>query len=195
MAGLQLPELFTQPVRGRALRRVAGHRLFAPIVGNPTVLASLVTGSAAIILFGGGLEMPLRDFARLFAELPDLCGPPEPPARMRVRDGRIVEANQAAVSAYGFDHQALLTMKIGQLRAPGISRGLGRCAVLARADRRPAAARRADHGGMRGRAQTAGRRVRDRLGRVCDVETGAEVWTVAIPAMRKYMKCSCIMAL
>jgi Flavin reductase like domain len=84
---------------------------------------------------------------------------------------------------------------VGQLRAPEDNRGLGRCAVLARADRRPAAARRADHGGMRGRAQAAGRRVRDRLGWVCDVETGAEVWTVVIPAMRKYMKCSCIVAL
>src|SRR5437762_3566802 len=38
---------------------IAGHTLFAPIVGNPTLLASLVTACAAIILFSGGLEMPL----------------------------------------------------------------------------------------------------------------------------------------
>ncbi len=45
---------------------VAGPPLFAPIVGNPLVLGSLVTASAAIILFSGGLEMPLPDFLRLF---------------------------------------------------------------------------------------------------------------------------------
>ena len=54
---------------------IAGHTLFAPIVGNPTVLASLVTGSAAIILFSGGLEMPLRDFVRLFAKITMLAFP------------------------------------------------------------------------------------------------------------------------
>lgn len=54
---------------------MAGHTLFAPIVANPTVLASLVTGGAAIILFGGGLEMPLRDFIRLFAKIALLAFP------------------------------------------------------------------------------------------------------------------------
>ncbi len=54
---------------------VAGHTLFGPIVGNPQVLASLVTGSAAIILFGGGLEMPFRDFLRLFAKIALLAFP------------------------------------------------------------------------------------------------------------------------
>ena len=54
---------------------VAGHTLFGPIVGNPPVLASLVTGSAAIILFGGGLEMPFRDFLRLFAKIALLAFP------------------------------------------------------------------------------------------------------------------------
>jgi len=54
---------------------IAGHRLFAPIVGNSTVLASLVTGSAAVILFGGGLEMPLRDFGRLFFKIALLAFP------------------------------------------------------------------------------------------------------------------------
>ena len=39
---------------------IAGRTLFAPIVGNPTALASLVTGSAAIILFSGGLRCPSR---------------------------------------------------------------------------------------------------------------------------------------
>jgi cell volume regulation protein A len=54
---------------------IAGHKFFAPIVSNPTVLASLVTGSAAIILFGGGLEMPLRNFMRLFVKIALLAIP------------------------------------------------------------------------------------------------------------------------
>lgn len=54
---------------------VAGHTLFAPIVGNPTALASIVTASAAIILFSGGLEMPLRDFVRLFVKIALLAFP------------------------------------------------------------------------------------------------------------------------
>lgn len=48
---------------------IAGHTLFAPIVANQTMLASLVTASAAVILFGGGLEMPLRDFMRLLVKI------------------------------------------------------------------------------------------------------------------------------
>ncbi|MBS0469708.1 MAG: cation:proton antiporter [Proteobacteria bacterium] len=54
---------------------VAGHELFAPIVQNPLALASLVTGSAAVILFGGGLEMPLRDFLRLLVKIVLLAVP------------------------------------------------------------------------------------------------------------------------
>ena len=54
---------------------IAGHKLFAPIVNNPTLLASLVTGSAAIILFGGGLEMPVRNFMRLFVKTALLAVP------------------------------------------------------------------------------------------------------------------------
>ena len=54
---------------------MAGHTLFAPIVSNSLVLASLVTGSAAVILFGGGLEMPLRDFMRLFLKIALLAFP------------------------------------------------------------------------------------------------------------------------
>jgi potassium/hydrogen antiporter len=54
---------------------IGGHTLFAPIVGNQIVLASLVTGSAAIILFSGGLEMPLRDFMRLFVKIALLAFP------------------------------------------------------------------------------------------------------------------------
>ncbi len=54
---------------------IAGHTLFAPIVANPVALASLVTGSAAIILFSGGLEMPLRDFLRLFVKIALLAVP------------------------------------------------------------------------------------------------------------------------
>jgi NhaP-type Na+/H+ or K+/H+ antiporter len=54
---------------------VAGHPLFAPIVGNPLALASLVTASAALILFSGGLEMPLRDFLRLFLKIALLALP------------------------------------------------------------------------------------------------------------------------
>ncbi|HWA30748.1 MAG TPA: cation:proton antiporter [Rhizomicrobium sp.] len=54
---------------------IAGRTFFAPIVNNPPVLASFVTGSAAIILFSGGLEMPLRDFARLFVKIALLAFP------------------------------------------------------------------------------------------------------------------------
>jgi Kef-type K+ transport system membrane component KefB len=54
---------------------IAGHTLFAPIVNNPTALASIVTGSAAIILFSGGLEMPLRDFIRLLLKIALLAFP------------------------------------------------------------------------------------------------------------------------
>ncbi|HJW39609.1 MAG TPA: cation:proton antiporter, partial [Rhizomicrobium sp.] len=54
---------------------MAGHKLFAPIVADPTLLASMVTGSAAIILFGGGLEMPLRNFMRLFFKIALLAIP------------------------------------------------------------------------------------------------------------------------
>ncbi len=48
---------------------MAGHTLFEPIVSNPTALSSLVTVSAALILFGGGLEMPLSEFLRLLVKI------------------------------------------------------------------------------------------------------------------------------
>lgn len=54
---------------------MAGHTLFAPIVANSSLLAALVTGSAALILFGGGLEMPLRSFLRLFVKIALLALP------------------------------------------------------------------------------------------------------------------------
>lgn len=54
---------------------IAGHTLFSPIVANPIALSTLVTASAAIILFSGGLEMPLRDFARLFGKIALLAFP------------------------------------------------------------------------------------------------------------------------
>jgi cell volume regulation protein A len=54
---------------------IAGHKLFAPIIGSETALASIVTASAAIILFSGGLEMPLRDFVRLFIKIALLAFP------------------------------------------------------------------------------------------------------------------------
>ena len=54
---------------------IAGHALFAPIVANRLLLASLVTTSAALILFGGGLEMPLRDFVRLSPKIALLAFP------------------------------------------------------------------------------------------------------------------------
>lgn len=54
---------------------IAGHTLFAPIVGNAGALSSIVTGSAAIILFSGGLEMPLRDFVRMFIKIALLALP------------------------------------------------------------------------------------------------------------------------
>jgi cell volume regulation protein A len=54
---------------------VAGHPLFAPIVQSPLVLQSLVTMCAALILFSGGLDMPLRDFLRLFLKIALLAFP------------------------------------------------------------------------------------------------------------------------
>ncbi|MDE2183183.1 MAG: cation:proton antiporter [Alphaproteobacteria bacterium] len=54
---------------------MAGHALFAPIVANTTLVASLVTVSAAAILFGGGLEMPLKSFLRLFVKIALLAVP------------------------------------------------------------------------------------------------------------------------
>jgi len=54
---------------------IAGHRLFAPIVASPIALTSLVTGSAATILFGGGLEMPLRAFLKLIIKVALLALP------------------------------------------------------------------------------------------------------------------------
>ena len=68
--GTPIPSFVVAVVLG-----IAGHKLFAPIVANTTLLASLVTGSAAIILFGGGLEMPLKNFVRLFVKIALLAIP------------------------------------------------------------------------------------------------------------------------
>jgi NhaP-type Na+/H+ or K+/H+ antiporter len=54
---------------------MAGHQLFVPIIASPIIVSSLVTTSAALILFGGGLEMPLRDFVRLFKKIALLALP------------------------------------------------------------------------------------------------------------------------
>src|SRR5207248_2443882 len=54
---------------------MAGHTLFAPVVGNPQVLASLVIASAALILFSGGLDMPLAHFLRRFVKIALLAFP------------------------------------------------------------------------------------------------------------------------
>ncbi|HVU20759.1 MAG TPA: cation:proton antiporter [Rhizomicrobium sp.] len=54
---------------------IAGHTLFAPVVANPTALSAIVTASAAIILFSGGLEMPLREFLRLLVKIALLAFP------------------------------------------------------------------------------------------------------------------------
>jgi NhaP-type Na+/H+ or K+/H+ antiporter len=54
---------------------MAGHDLFAPVVRNREALASIVTASAAIILFSGGLEMPMRAFVRLFIKIALLALP------------------------------------------------------------------------------------------------------------------------
>ena len=54
---------------------IAGHNLFAPIVADATALTALVTASAAIILFSGGLEMPFRAFVRLLAKVVLLAFP------------------------------------------------------------------------------------------------------------------------
>jgi len=54
---------------------IAGHALFAPIIANQTALAALVTASAAVILFSGGLEMTLREFLRLSVKIALLALP------------------------------------------------------------------------------------------------------------------------
>jgi len=54
---------------------MAGHDVFAPIAANKTALGALVTGSAAIILFSGGLEMTLRSFLRLLVKVALLALP------------------------------------------------------------------------------------------------------------------------
>jgi NhaP-type Na+/H+ or K+/H+ antiporter len=54
---------------------IAGRTLFAPIVANTMALSALVTGSAAIILFSGGLEVPLGQFFRLLAKIVLLAFP------------------------------------------------------------------------------------------------------------------------
>lgn len=54
---------------------IAGHNFFAPIVANQNLLATLVTASAAIILFGGGLEMPFKAFLRLSPKIVLLAVP------------------------------------------------------------------------------------------------------------------------
>ena len=54
---------------------IAGHTLFAPIVANTMALSALVTGSAAIILFSGGLEVPLGQFFRLLGKIALLAIP------------------------------------------------------------------------------------------------------------------------
>ncbi|MBV9043867.1 MAG: cation:proton antiporter [Alphaproteobacteria bacterium] len=68
--GTPLPSFVVAIVLG-----IAGHTLFAPIVANTTALSALVTASAAIILFSGGLEMPLRDFVRLLVKIALLALP------------------------------------------------------------------------------------------------------------------------
>ncbi len=54
---------------------MAGHALFAPIVANATALSAIVTASAAIILFSGGLEMPPREFLRFLVKIALLAFP------------------------------------------------------------------------------------------------------------------------
>jgi two-component system CheB/CheR fusion protein len=46
-------------------------------------------------------------------------------------DGRIVEANDAAVAAYGYDHETLLTLTIFELRAPSTAPQIGDQMTLA----------------------------------------------------------------
>jgi potassium/hydrogen antiporter len=54
---------------------MAGHALFRPIVSDTSLTAALVTIGAAVILFGGGLEMPLKNFLRLFVKIALLAVP------------------------------------------------------------------------------------------------------------------------
>lgn len=48
---------------------IAGRELFAPVIANQLLLRTLVTGLAALILFGGGVEMTVGRFARIFLKV------------------------------------------------------------------------------------------------------------------------------
>ncbi|MBI3671479.1 cation:proton antiporter [Candidatus Azambacteria bacterium] len=54
---------------------MAAKPFFEPIVSNGGMLSALVTGGAALILFGGGLETPLKNFMRLFGKIMALAVP------------------------------------------------------------------------------------------------------------------------
>lgn len=49
--------------------------LFAPIIENGPALLAIVTGAAAVVLFGGGIETPFANFRRLFTKIAMLALP------------------------------------------------------------------------------------------------------------------------
>ena len=48
---------------------IAGRELFAPLIANHLLLRALVTGLAALILFGGGVEMTVGRFMRIVSKV------------------------------------------------------------------------------------------------------------------------------
>lgn len=91
---------------------IAGHAFLAPIVNNPATLAALVTASAAIILFSGGLEMPLRDFLRLFVKIALLAFP-----GVLLTGFALSHVTLAASGALGFPVTALVAILLGGILA------------------------------------------------------------------------------
>jgi NhaP-type Na+/H+ or K+/H+ antiporter len=91
---------------------IAGHIFFEPIVKNPPVLAAFVTGSAAIILFSGGLEMPLRDFTRLLVKIALLAFP-----GVLLTGFAFAHVTLAASGALGFPVTAMVAILLGGILA------------------------------------------------------------------------------
>jgi NhaP-type Na+/H+ or K+/H+ antiporter len=91
---------------------IAGRPLFAPIVADSTVLAALVTGSAAIVLFSGGLEMPLKDFLRLFVKIALLAVP-----GVLITGAAISWAVIGAGAAWGFAVTPAVAILLGAILA------------------------------------------------------------------------------
>jgi len=91
---------------------IAGHTFFEPIVKNPPVLAAFVTGSAAVILFSGGLEMPLKDFMRLLVKIALLAFP-----GVLLTGFAFSHVTMAASGALGFPVAAMVAILLGGILA------------------------------------------------------------------------------